>query len=84
MEPKSKKIKKMSLNNSKISKKMKINNKKYIQTESNMEEFKEMKVTHTEANAYVIFPEIRKSSNNFNNSTKRSNRSKNGVPLPAI
>ena len=84
MEPKSKKIKKMSLNNTKNSRKLKINNKKYIQTESNMEEFKEMKVTNTESNAYVIFPEIRKSSNNFNNSTKRSNRSKNGVPLPAI
>ena len=84
MEPKSKKIKKMSLNNTKNSRKLKINNKKYIQTESNMEEFKEMKVTNTEANAYVIFPEIRKSSNNFNNSTKRSNKNKNGVSLPVI
>ena len=84
MEPKSKKIKKMSLNNTKNSRKLKINNKKYIQTESNMEEFKEMKVTNTEANAYVIFPEIRKSSNNFNNSTKRSNTNKNGVSLPVI
>ena len=84
MEPKSKKIKKMSLNNTKNSRKLKINNKKYIQTESNMEEFKEMKVTNTESNAYVIFPEIRKSSNNFNNSTKRSNKNKNGVSLPVI
>ena len=84
MEPKSKKIKKMSLNNTKNSRKLKINNKKYIQTESNMEEFKEMKVTNIESNAYVIFPEIRKSSNNFNNSTKRSNKNKNGVSLPVI
>ena len=84
MEPKSKKIKKMSLNNTKNSRKLKINNKKYIQTESNMEEFKEMKVTNTESNAYVIFPEIRKSSNNFNNSTKRSKKNKNGVSLPVI
>ena len=74
----------MNLNITKNFKKTK-NSKKYIQTESNMEENKEMKITNTETNAYVIFPEIRKSSNNFmDNNKKKSNRNKNGVSLPII
>ena len=84
IQPKNKKLKKMNLNITKNFKKTK-NSKKYIQTESNMEENKEMKITNTETNAYVIFPEIRKSSNNFmDNNKKKSNRNKNGVSLPII
>ena len=89
MEPKNKKIKKMNLNITKKSMNSRKNktNKKFLQTESNKDEIEEMKITNTEANAYVIFPEIRKSNNEFrdtNNSKKRSNRNKNGLYLPVI
>ena len=89
MEPKNKKIKKMNLNTTKNSRKKNNNKKIVIQTENNIEEFKEMKVTNTEANAYVIFPEIKKSNNNElrelrDNNKKRSNKNKNGLALPVI
>ena len=89
MEPKNKKIKKMNLNTTRNSRKKNNNKKIVIQTENNIEEFKEMKVTNTEANAYVIFPEIKKSNNNElrelrDNNKKRSNKNKNGLALPVI
>ena len=74
----------MNLNVTKNSKKSKAS-KKFIQTESNIDEVKEAKVTNTEANAYIIFPEIRKSSNNFRDiATKRNSKTKNSLSLPAI
>ena len=84
IQPKNKKLKKLNLNVTKNSKKSKAS-KKFIQTESNIDEVKETKVTNTEANAYIIFPEIRKSSNNFRDiTTKRNSKTKNSLSLPAI
>ena len=84
IQPKNKKLKKLNLNVTKNSKKSKAS-KKFIQTESNIDEVKEAKVTNTEANAYIIFPEIRKSSNNFRDiTTKRNSKTKNSLSLPAI
>ena len=84
IQPKNKKLKKLNLNVTKNSKKSK-GYKKFIQTESNIDEVKEAKVTNTEANAYIIFPEIRKSSNNFRDiTTKRNSKTKNSLSLPAI
>ena len=71
----------------KNSKKMKTT-KKFIKTETNMEPNEEMKVTNTEANAYIIFPEIRNNNNNSNTykdiNREKDNKNKNQVSLPAI
>ena len=84
-QPKNKKLKKMNLNNiTKNSKKLKTT-KKFIQTETSMDGNEEAKVTNTEANAYVIFPEIRKSRNTFRDSNRdKDGKNKTGVSLPAI
>ena len=75
----------MNLNNiTKNSKKLKTT-KKFIQTETSMDGNEEAKVTNTEANAYVIFPEIRKSRNTFRDSNRdKDGKNKTGVSLPAI
>ena len=83
IQPKNKKLKKLNLNITKNSRKQK-NSKKFIQTESSNNN-EEMKVTNTEANAYVIFPEIRKSRDSNRDSTdKRNSTKKIGISLPAI
>ena len=86
IKPKNKKFKKLNLSMTKNSKKMKTN-KKFIQTETNMEPNEEMKVTNTEANAYIIFPEIRNNNNNINyrdTNREKDYKNKNQVSLPAI
>ena len=83
IKPKNKKFKKLNLSMTKNSKKMKTN-KKFIQTETNMEPNEEMKVTNTEANAYIIFPEIRNNNNYRDTNREKDYKNKNQVSLPAI
>ena len=85
IKPKNKKLKKLNLNITKNSKKPKMS-KKFIQTESSVNSNEEMKVTNTEANAYIIFPEIRNNNNNNYRDSYREkdNKNKNQLSLPAI
>ena len=84
IKPKNKKLKKLNLNITKNSKKPKMS-KKFIQTESSVNSNEEMKVTNTEANAYIIFPEIRNNNNNYRDSYReKDNKNKNQLSLPAI
>ena len=87
INPKSKTIKKMSLNIQDNNGKKNKGSNNFIQTESNMNETnKSAKINNTESNAYVIFPEIRSTKNKFKNDTTKKKDEKNntGISLPAI
>ena len=92
INPKSKMIKKMSINiqdnNGKKIKggKPNLSNNNFAQTESNMNETNRSgKINNTEANAYVIFPEIRSTKNKFKNeAAKKDAKNNTGISLPAI
>jgi len=85
-------IKKMSINiqdnNGKKIKggKPNLSNNNFAQTESNMNETNRSgKINNTEANAYVIFPEIRSTKNKFKNeAAKKDAKNNTGISLPAI
>ena len=64
-----------------------LTNNNFVKTEINMNETnKSGNINNTEANAYVIFPEIRSTKNKFKNDTTKKKDIKNntGVSLPAI
>ena len=84
--PKKKILKKIMINtgNNNMKKNKKVNN--LSQTQSLMNETEGGKVSQTEANAYVIFPEIRASKNKFKleNNKKKDSKNNTGFSLPTI
>ena len=86
IQPKKKLLKKITLNtgNNNIKKNKNKNGSHFTQTESNMNEIEDKEVNHTEANAYVIFPEIRSSKNKFKTNNKKDSKNNTGFSLPVI
>ena len=86
IQPKKKILKKITLNtgNNNIKKNKNKNGSHFTQTESNMNEIEDKEVNHTEANAYVIFPEIRSSKNKFKTNNKKDSKNNTGFSLPVI
>ena len=59
-------------------------NNNLSQTQNKMNETGGERVNNTEANAYVIFPEIRSSKNKFRTESKKDSKNNTGFSLPTI
>ena len=78
-----KKISIVTVNNN--MKKNKNGNNNMIKTQSNMNETRGNRASNTEANAYVIFPEIRNNNNKFRpENSKKDSKNNTGFSLPTI
>ena len=85
INPKKKIIKKMAINTGNNNMKKTKNSNNFSQTESNMNETGRSKVNNTEANAYVIFPEIRSNKNKLKYEvSKKDSKNNTGFELPNI
>ena len=78
-------IKKLTINNGNSNaKKNKISNKNFNQTEINANDTENKEINHTEANPYVIFPEIRATKNKYKPLAKKDSKNNTGISLPTI
>ena len=85
IQPKKKMIKKLTINNGNSNvKKNRITNNNFNQTEINVNDTENKEINHTEANPYVIFPEIRTTKNKFKPLAKKDSKNNTGLSLPTI
>ena len=83
INPKKKTLKKIVINTGNNNMKKSKNKNNLSQTQSHMNETGGGKINNTEANAYVIFPEIRASKNKLKTENKKDNNN-TGFSLPTI